>query len=172
MKFLRRKPTLAFIGVILVAVVYSMLQPSHSGDYLSQWQETGAEINQDAASDDDVVTLEFTSNSTRWGSKDIPFEITRLRNLEKLSLTANHFPAEIGKLGNLKELTLIGNQLSIVPNLQRLEHLESLTLKCRFLDLSSRLGKLPPLKSIDLDSNRFTTFPKEVANVATLANLV
>ena len=110
----------------------------------------------------------------------IPTELAKLRNLQVLELSTNHFngeiPRELGTLSNLQILGLGDNELTgnIPKELGDLASLETLRLPSNQLErtIPPELGNLKNLEYLDLGNNRLTgNIPKELGDLAALTTL-
>ncbi|MEN6551494.1 MAG: COR domain-containing protein [Methanobacterium sp.] len=106
----------------------------------------------------------------------LPPEITKLKNLTKLSLSQNlltQLPPEIGELENLTELDLSYNRLTqLPPEIGKLKNLKILNLtRNQITQLPPEIGELKNLKSFYLTSNQLPQLPSEIRNLKNLRAL-
>ncbi|CAM8908203.1 unnamed protein product [Rhodiola kirilowii] len=92
---------------------------------LSRWRSTGIVALQDSklkTFPDEVLDLGSsvrTLDLTRNRLVDIPMEISKLVNMQRLILAENHIdrlPINLGKLQSLKFLSFDGNRISTLPD--------------------------------------------------------
>lgn len=100
----------------------------------------------------------------------IPTDITRLRNLQRLSLShckLKRLPNSIGQLNKLNVLNLSNNQLKTLPaSLGDLLFLTSLNLMDNELKrLPPSIGNLVNLRSLNLEYNRIAQLPLTLKNL-------
>ena len=124
-----------------------------------------------------VLWLGLTDNGL---TGEIPAELGKLANLERLHLYSNRLtgeiPPELGKLANLEELELDANDLTgeIPPELGKLANLERLHLYSNRLtgEIPPGLGKLASLEFLWLGFNDLTgEIPPELGDLANLERL-
>ena len=124
-----------------------------------------------------VLWLGLTDNGL---TGEIPAELGKLANLERLHLYSNRLtgeiPAELGKLANLEELELDTNDLTgeIPAELGKLANLERLHLYSNRLtgEIPAELGKLASLEFLWLGFNDLTgEIPPELGKLANLERL-
>ncbi|CAK7322837.1 unnamed protein product [Dovyalis caffra] len=111
---------------------------------VARWRSTGITFPDDVLDLDKAVrTLDLTHNKL----VDIPMEISKLINLQRLVLADNlieRLPMNLGKLQSLKVMTLDGNRIASLPDeLGQLVRLERLSISGNFLTcLPETIGSL------------------------------
>ncbi|MQM05490.1 hypothetical protein Taro_038301, partial [Colocasia esculenta] len=116
-----------------------------------------------------VRTLDLTNNRIA----EIPMEISKLNNMQRLVLAQNlleHLPSSLGNLHSLKVLTLDANQLRTLPNeLGFLVRLEQLSIMGNFLTcLPESLGNLKNLRLLNVSGNKLKSLPQTIGNCIAL----
>ncbi|MFT4926525.1 MAG: internalin A, partial [Phenylobacterium sp.] len=106
----------------------------------------------------------------------IPTDITRLGQLEGLSISGNHLvsiPQGIAQLTSLKFLNLSGNQLTSLPDwLFELQALEALYIGRNQLNtIPVGMTKLSKLKHLSVEYNQFDVFPQPIFELKCLTYL-
>jgi leucine-rich repeat protein SHOC2 len=126
----------------------------------------------EAAEQDGASTLELNY----LGLTEVPPEIGRLSNLQKLYLYGNKLsslPPEIGNLSSLQELYLYDNKLSsLPPEIGNLSNLQELYLYNNQLSsLPPEIGNLDKLELLFLNSNQLSNLPPTFGDFANLQAL-
>ena len=107
----------------------------------------------------------------------IPPELTRLRSLETLDLSANQLtgpiPSDLGRLTSLRDVNLARNQLTgpIPPELWQLANLETLDLSENQLTglILLESGQLPAVRELKLNRNQLSgPIPTELTQLTNL----
>ena len=104
------------------------------------------------------MECDYGDSTTCWMIREIPIQISNLKNLEILQLNLNAIqtiPKEIGNLKKLKTLDLTDNSaLSEIQAITSLSNLETLVLfGCGLTKLPSDIGQLKKLKYLGLTGN-------------------
>jgi internalin A len=115
-------------------------------------------------------------NLSNRGLTELPPEIGRLANLQRLYLGNNQLtalPPEIGRLANLQALSLWGNLLTALPpEIGKLANLQILDLDGNQLKgLPPEIGHLANLQRLFFQSNQLTTLPPEIGHLKDLKTL-
>ncbi|KAK8657716.1 hypothetical protein V6N13_035941 [Hibiscus sabdariffa] len=113
--------------------------------------------------DKSVRTLDVTQNKL----VEIPMEISKLVNMQRLILASNHIqrlPSNVGKLQSLKVMILDGNQITSLPDeLGELVRLEKLSISGNMLvSLPETIGCLHHLSLLNVSSNKLKHLPESV----------
>lgn len=149
---------------------------------IARWRSTGIVAFRDAklkAFPDEVLdldkavrTLDLTHNKL----VDIPMEISKLINLQRLVLADNlieRLPMNLGKLQSLKVMTLDGNRIASLPDeLGQLVRLERLSISENILTcLPETIGSLRNLSLLNVSNNKLKTFPESIGSCFSLEEL-
>ncbi|KAH9778049.1 Leucine-rich repeat (LRR) family protein [Citrus sinensis] len=128
---------------------------------MSRWRSTGIVALRDAklkTFPDDVLNLDKsvrTLDLTHNKIVDIPMEISKLINIQRLVLDDNHIerlPVNLGKLQSLKVMTLDGNRITSLPD---------------------ELGQLVRLERLSILGNMLTCLPETIGSLRNIpANLL
>jgi Leucine-rich repeat (LRR) protein len=129
-----------------------------------------------------VATLKVLELGISRNIIEIPANINKLKNLEKLYITSTAIetlPEEIGDLENLVLLNLYANRyLELLPlsisNLKKLEiiNLESMTSRFNYAISFQHLSLCPNLKKLMLSStHHIQKFPSEIGSIKSLEYL-
>ena len=110
------------------------------------------------------------------GLRELPKEIAKLRNLNRLYLSSNYLselPREIVQLKKLSILDLSFNYLTEFPKeIIQLKNLSILDISSNQLsELPREIGKLRNLSIMDISSNYLGTLPREIAQLRNLVQL-
>uniref|UniRef100_A0A1J3IB61 Plant intracellular Ras-group-related LRR protein 7 n=2 Tax=Noccaea caerulescens TaxID=107243 RepID=A0A1J3IB61_NOCCA len=119
-----------------------------------------------------VRTLDLTHNKI----SDVPGEISKLINMQRLLIADNlveRLPGNLGKLQSLKVLMLDGNRISCLPDeLGQLVRLEQLSISRNLLIyLPDTIGSLRNLVLLNVSNNRLKSLPESVGSCASLEEL-
>ncbi|XP_074277675.1 plant intracellular Ras-group-related LRR protein 7 [Silene latifolia] len=119
-----------------------------------------------------VRTVDLTHNKI----VDIPVEINKLFNMQRLIIADNlveRLPMNLGKLQSLKIMTLDGNRLTGLPDeLGQLIRLEQLSVSRNLLTyLPETLGSLRNLKLLNASNNQITYLPESIGSCFALEEL-
>ncbi|XP_061952326.1 plant intracellular Ras-group-related LRR protein 7 isoform X1 [Populus nigra] len=119
-----------------------------------------------------VRTLDLTHNKL----VDIPMEISKLINLQRLVLADNlveRLPMNLGKLQSLKVMTLDGNRIASLPDeLGQLVRLERLSISDNILTcLPETIGSLRNLSLLNVSNNKLKTLPESIGSCFSLEEL-
>lgn len=151
-------------------------------DRLSRWSATGIVGLRDAKLksfpdevlelDRSVRTLDLTHNKLA----DIPEEISKLINMQRLILADNlieHLPSNVGKLQSLKFINLDRNRVSILPDeLGQLVRLERLSISGNLLTtLPETIGSLRNLLLLNVSNNQLKFLPESIGSCFSLEEL-
>ncbi|RVW31725.1 Plant intracellular Ras-group-related LRR protein 7 [Vitis vinifera] len=122
--------------------------------------------------DTSVRTLDLTHNRL----VDIPMEISKLINMQRLILADNlieRLPMNLGKLQSLKVMTLDGNQVTTLPDeLGMLVRLERLSISGNLLTcLPETIGSLRNLLLLNVSNNKLKCLPESVGSCFSLEEL-
>ncbi|KAB5524756.1 hypothetical protein DKX38_022505 [Salix brachista] len=160
----------AFRDAKLKAIIYIYIfvhMPFHSL-FLHQQAFPDEVLDLDKA----VRTLDLTHNKL----VDIPMEISKLINLQRLVLADNlieRLPMNLGKLQSLKVMILDGNQIASLPDeLGQLVRLERLSISENILTcLPETIGSLRNLSLLNVSNNKLKTFPESIGSCFSLEEL-
>ncbi|CAH9081548.1 unnamed protein product [Cuscuta europaea] len=119
-----------------------------------------------------VRTLDLTCNRI----VDIPLEINKLMNLQRLILADNHIerlPVNLGLLQSIKVLKLDKNRMKTLPEeLGQLVKLERLSVSENCLvNLPDTIGGLHNLVLLNVSSNKLQYFPESIGKCSSLEEL-
>lgn len=119
-----------------------------------------------------VRTIDLTNNRI----VDIPMEICKLINMQRLILGDNlieRLPTNLGKLQALKVLTLDGNRLTTLPSeLGLLVRLEKFSISGNMLtSLPETIGSLRNLLLINVSNNKLSSLPESIGSCYSLEEL-
>ncbi|PWA85833.1 leucine-rich repeat domain, L domain-like protein [Artemisia annua] len=119
-----------------------------------------------------VRTLDLTHNKL----VDVPEEISKLMNMQRLILANNmigRLPMNIGKLQSLKLIMLDGNQLTTLPDeVGQLVRLERLSISGNLLtSLPETIGSLRNLLLLNVSHNKLKSLPESVGSCFSLEEL-
>ncbi|KAH9778044.1 Leucine-rich repeat (LRR) family protein [Citrus sinensis] len=122
--------------------------------------------------DKSVRTLDLTHNKI----VDIPMEISKLINIQRLVLDDNHIerlPVNLGKLQSLKVMTLDGNRITSLPDeLGQLVRLERLSILGNMLTcLPETIGSLRNLVLLNVSNNKLKSLPESIGSCYSLEEL-
>ncbi|KAL1347290.1 hypothetical protein HN51_020761 [Arachis hypogaea] len=122
--------------------------------------------------DRSVRTLDLTHNRI----VDIPMEISKLINMQRLILAENvieRLPVNLGKLQSLKLMNLDGNQISSLPDeLGQLVRLERLSISENLLtSLPATIGSLRNLLILNVSNNKLQSLPESVGSCYSLEEI-
>ncbi|CAN6717700.1 unnamed protein product [Malus baccata var. baccata] len=122
--------------------------------------------------DRSIRTLDLTHNKI----VDIPVEISKLANLQRLLLAHNlidRLPINLAKLVSLKVMTLDGNRVTTLPDeLGQLVRLEQLSISGNSLEsLPETIGSLRNLKLLNLSKNKLKSLPESIGSCFSLEEL-
>ncbi|KAL8225701.1 hypothetical protein R6Q57_018258 [Mikania cordata] len=122
--------------------------------------------------DRSVRTLDLTNNKLA----DIPEEIRKLINMQRLILADNlieHLPRNMGKLQSLKLINLDQNRVSILPDeLGQLVKLERLSISGNCLTtLPETIGSLRNLLLLNVSNNQLQFLPESIGSCFSLEEL-
>ncbi|KAF9591760.1 hypothetical protein IFM89_007090 [Coptis chinensis] len=107
---------------------------------------------------------------------DIPMEICKLINMQRLILAENlieRLPMNLGKLQSLKALTLDGNRITTLPaELGLLVRLERLSISGNLLTcLPETIGSLRNLLLLNVSNNKLSSLPESIGSCYSLEEL-
>ncbi|KAF4403127.1 hypothetical protein G4B88_027898 [Cannabis sativa] len=119
-----------------------------------------------------VRTLDLTHNKI----VDIPLDICKLINMQRLVLADNliqSLPINLGKLQSLKVMTLDGNRISSLPDeFGQLVRLERLSISRNSLEyLPETIGSLRNLQLLDVSNNKLKSLPESIGSCFSLEEL-
>ncbi|GER40168.1 leucine-rich repeat family protein [Striga asiatica] len=140
---------------------------------LARWRSTGIRFPDEVLDlERSVRTVDFTHNKL----VDIPTEISKLINLQRLILADNHIerlPMNLGKLQSLKVLTLDGNRVSTLPGeVGQLVKLERLSISRNLLqDLPDTIGSLRNLVILNVSNNKIKFLPESIGSCFSLEEI-
>ncbi|PIA39497.1 hypothetical protein AQUCO_02600150v1 [Aquilegia coerulea] len=159
---------------------------SKSGDSkasrIARWKSTGIVAMRDSKLktfpneildlDRTVRTIDLTNNKI----VDIPMEICKLINMQRLVLADNlieRLPMNLGKLQSLKVLTLDGNRVANLPSeLGLLVRLERLSISGNLLiSLPETIGSLRNLSLLNVSNNKLSSLPESIGSCYSLEEL-
>ncbi|KAH9722082.1 Leucine-rich repeat (LRR) family protein [Citrus sinensis] len=107
---------------------------------------------------------------------DIPMEISKLINIQRLVLDDNNIerlPINLGKLQSLKVMTLDGNRITSLPDeLGQLVRLERLSILGNMLTcLPETIGSLRNLVLLNVSNNKLKSLPESIGSCYSLEEL-
>ncbi|XP_047974712.1 plant intracellular Ras-group-related LRR protein 7 [Salvia hispanica] len=119
-----------------------------------------------------VRTLDLTNNKL----VDVPTEINKLINLQRLVLTENvieRLPMNLGKLQYLKVMALDGNRITTLPDeFGQLVKLEKLSISRNLLlNLPETIGSLRNLMLLDVSNNKIKFLPESIGSCFSLEEI-
>ncbi|KAK4773355.1 hypothetical protein SAY87_028374 [Trapa incisa] len=119
-----------------------------------------------------VRTLDLTHNKLA----EVPFEIGKLINMQRLVLADNlieRLPVNLGKLQSLKVMILDGNRVTSLPDeLGQLVRLEQLSISSNQLSsLPETIGSLHKLLLLNVSSNKLKSLPESIGSCFSLEEL-
>ncbi|XXG55598.1 hypothetical protein AAC387_Pa03g3228 [Persea americana] len=118
-----------------------------------------------------VRTLDLSHNKI----VDIPLEVSKLINMQRLVLAHNlikYLPMDLGKLQSLKFLTLDGNRITTLPDECLLVRLESLSISGNLLTcLPETIGSLRNLVLLNVSDNKLKSLPESIGSCFSLEEL-
>ncbi|KAI5648270.1 hypothetical protein M9H77_34275 [Catharanthus roseus] len=122
--------------------------------------------------DRSIRTLDLTHNRL----VEIPMDIDRLINLQRLILSGNligRVPMHLGKLKNLKVATFDRNQITTLPDeMGQLVKLEQLSVSANLLTaLPETIGSLRNLVLLNVSNNQLKSFPESIGSCFSLEEL-
>ncbi|OIW20022.1 hypothetical protein TanjilG_31940 [Lupinus angustifolius] len=122
--------------------------------------------------DRSVRTLDLTHNRI----VEIPMEISKLVNVQRLVFADNlieRLPTNLGKLQSLKLMNLDGNKISYLPDeLGQLVRLERLSISGNLLtSLPATIGSLRNLLLLNVSNNKLKSLPESVGSCFSLEEL-
>ncbi|KAL6559576.1 Plant intracellular Ras-group-related LRR protein 7 [Orobanche gracilis] len=153
-----------------------------NGNRVGRWRSTGIVAWRDAklkTFPDEVVDLERsvrTVDFTRNKLVDIPMEISKLINLQRLILADNlieRLPVNLGKLQSLKLMELDGNQVTRLPDeVGQLVKLEKLSIsRNQLCNLPETIGSLRNLVILNVSNNKITFLPESIGSCFSLEEI-
>ncbi|KAF3487449.1 hypothetical protein F2Q69_00056650 [Brassica cretica] len=109
-------------------------------------------------------------------ASDVPGEISKLINMQRLLIADNlieRLPGNLGKLQSLKVLILDGNRISCLPDeLGQLIRLEQLSISRNMLIyLPDTIGSLRNLVLLNVSNNRLKSLPESLGSCASLEEI-
>ncbi|XP_077211439.1 leucine-rich repeat (LRR) family protein [Tasmannia lanceolata] len=149
---------------------------------IARWRSTGIVALRDSKLkvfprevlelDRSVRTLDLTHNKI----VDIPVEVSKLVNLQRLIFAENlieRLPMNMGKLQSLKVLTLDGNQITTLSDeLGLLVRLERLSISGNLLtSLPETIGSLRNLLLLNVSNNNLKNLPESIGSCFSLEEL-
>ncbi|GAB2223860.1 hypothetical protein Droror1_Dr00004604 [Drosera rotundifolia] len=149
---------------------------------VARWRSTGIVALRDSklkAFPDEVLdldravrTLDLTNNKI----VDIPTEICKLINMQRMILADNsiqRLPMNMGKLQSLKVMTLDGNRITGLPDeLGQLIRLERLSISGNLLTyLPETIGSLRNLQLLNVSNNQLKCLPESIGSCFSLEEL-
>ncbi|GAB2270076.1 Plant intracellular Ras-group- LRR protein 7 [Dionaea muscipula] len=119
-----------------------------------------------------VRTVDLTNNRI----VDVPTEISKLINMQRLILADNliqRLPMNLGKLQSLKTMTLDGNRITDLPDeLGQLIRLERLSISGNLLAyLPETIGSLRNLQLLNVSNNQLKSLPESIGSCFSLEEL-
>ncbi|XAR49996.1 hypothetical protein NMG60_11004193 [Bertholletia excelsa] len=149
---------------------------------MARWRSTGIVALRDSKLktfpdhvldlDKSVRTLDLTHNRIA----DIPMEISKLINMQRLILADNvieRLPINLGKLQYLKAMTLDTNRISSLPDeLGQLVRLERLSITGNLLTrLPDTIGSLRNLVLLNVSNNKLKFLPESIGSCFSMEEL-
>ncbi|CAI9754082.1 unnamed protein product [Fraxinus pennsylvanica] len=149
---------------------------------VTRWRSTGIVSLRDCklkTFPDEVIDLERsvrTLDLTHNRLVDIPMEISKLINLQRLILADNvieRLPMNLGKLQSLKVMTLDGNRVTTLPDeLGQLVKLERLSISGNLLlNLPETIGSLRNLVLLNVSNNKLNSLPESIGSCFSLEEI-
>ncbi|MCD7458237.1 hypothetical protein HAX54_037600 [Datura stramonium] len=149
---------------------------------ISRWRSTGIVSLRDSklkTFPDEVFDLERsvrTLDLTHNKMVEIPMEINKLTNLQRLILADNiieRLPINLGLLESLKVATLDGNRITNLPEeLGQLVKLERLSVSANLLtSLPDTIGSLRSLVLLNISNNKLKFLPDSIGSCFSLEEL-
>uniref|UniRef100_A0A803R0C0 Disease resistance R13L4/SHOC-2-like LRR domain-containing protein n=1 Tax=Cannabis sativa TaxID=3483 RepID=A0A803R0C0_CANSA len=149
---------------------------------LNRWRSTGIVALRDSklkTLPEEVLNLERsvrTLDLTHNKIVDIPLDICKLINMQRLVLADNliqSLPINLGKLQSLKVMTLDGNRISSLPDeFGQLVRLERLSISRNSLEyLPETIGSLRNLQLLDVSNNKLKSLPESIGSCFSLEEL-
>ncbi|XP_073124752.1 plant intracellular Ras-group-related LRR protein 7 [Henckelia pumila] len=146
---------------------------------VARWRSTGIVALRDSklkTFPDEVLNLERsvrTLDLTHNRLVDVPTEISKLINLQRLILADNlieRLPMNLGKLQSLKVMTLDGNKVTTLPDeLGQLVKLERLSISGNLLiQLPETIGSLRNLVLLNVSNNKIKFLPESIGSCYSL----
>ncbi|KAG4170987.1 hypothetical protein ERO13_A12G181100v2 [Gossypium hirsutum] len=122
--------------------------------------------------DKSVRTLDLTQNKL----VEIPMEISKLVNMQRLILASNHIeqlPSTMGNLQSLKAMILDGNRITSLPDeLGELVKLEKLSISGnKLMSLPNTIGSLRDLSLLNVSNNKLKYLPESIGICSALEEL-
>ncbi|KAH0687218.1 hypothetical protein KY284_017771 [Solanum tuberosum] len=147
---------------------------------ISRWRSTGIVALRDSKLKAfpfilHVVFLEANSHSSAV-TVEIPMEINKLTNLQRLILADNiieRLPMNLGLLQSLKVATFDGNRIRNLPDeLGQLVKLERLSVSANLLtSLPDTIGSLRSLVLLNVSNNKLKVLPESIGSCCSLEEL-
>ncbi|KAK4395870.1 Plant intracellular Ras-group-related LRR protein 7 [Sesamum angolense] len=155
----------------------SVTTTSSQGGLSNQVESVG--IEKQPTFPDEILDLEGsvrTLDLTRNKLVDIPMEISKLINLQRLVLADNligRLPMNLGKLQSLKVMTLDGNRVTTLPDeLGQLVKLERLSISGNLLvNLPETIGSLRNLMLLNVSNNKIRSLPESIGSCYSLEEI-
>ncbi|KAA8542529.1 hypothetical protein F0562_023681 [Nyssa sinensis] len=149
---------------------------------MARWRSTGIVALRDSklkTFPDEVLDLDIsvrTLDLTHNKLVDIPMEISKLINMQRLVLADNlieRLPVNLGKLQSLKVMTFDANRITILPDeLGQLVRLERLSISGNLLTcLPETIGSLRNLILLNVSSNKLEFLPESIGSCFSLEEL-
>ncbi|KAM7269395.1 hypothetical protein ACFE04_024892 [Oxalis oulophora] len=149
---------------------------------VSRWRSTGIVALRDSklkTFPDEVLDLGSsvrTLDLTRNKIVDIPTDISKLTNMQRLVMAENlieRLPMHLGKLQCLKVITLDRNKISCLPDeLGLLVRLERLSISENMLEfVPETIGSLRNLSLLDMSNNKLKSLPESIGSCFSLEEL-
>ncbi|XP_065629511.1 plant intracellular Ras-group-related LRR protein 7 isoform X1 [Quercus suber] len=155
---------------------------------IARWRSTGIVALRDSKLkafpnevfdlDRSVRTLDLTHNKIVQFifAVDIPMDISKLINMQRLILAENlvqQLPTNLGKLQSLKLMTLDGNQITSLPDeMGQLVRLERLSISGNLLTcLPETIGSLRNLLLLNVSNNKLKSLPESIGSCFSLEEL-
>ncbi|XP_015883396.3 plant intracellular Ras-group-related LRR protein 7 [Ziziphus jujuba] len=161
---------------------YSSKNADSKVNRVARWRSTGIVALRDSKLktfpeevldlDRSVRTLDLTHNKI----VDVPMDISKLINMQRLVLADNlieHLPINLGKLQSLKVMTLDGNKITSLPDeLGQLVRLERLSISGNLLAyLPETIGSLRNLLILNVSNNKLKSLPESIGSCFSLEEL-
>ncbi|CAK9330083.1 unnamed protein product [Citrullus colocynthis] len=161
---------------------YASKNADSKASRVARWRATGIVALRDSKlktfpdevldMDRSVRTLDLTNNRI----VDIPMEVCKLINMQRLVLADNlieRLPMNLGKLQSLRVMILDGNHITTLPDeLGQLVRLERLSVSRNLLSsLPETIGSLRNLLLIDVSNNKLKSLPESIGSCFSLEEL-